>query len=101
MGDTFHHGRSLRFEDVSAPPLRHADLICWSERVVIFVQTGERVERYSASVRRIVSRPAGVTLSCVGLLLQIVRETTEFIRDVRCPQSKTTQRSSRIAEKHG
>jgi hypothetical protein len=35
----------------------------------------------------------------VSRLLKIVGEPAKFIRNVRCPQSKITQRSSRIAEK--
>jgi hypothetical protein len=54
---------------------------------------------HAALICRVISLWTDVALRLVRLSFEIVRETTEFIRNVRCSQSKITQRSSRIAEK--
>ena len=86
MSNTFDHGALLiSFADVSAPPLRHADLVGWFSR--------------RASICRVIPLWSGIALGLIGLLFEIVRETTEFVGNVRRTQSNVAQRNSRIAEK--
>jgi hypothetical protein len=56
-------------------------------------------ESRAGLIRRIVSALAKITRNALRLSFEIVCETTEFIRDVRCPQSKIAQKSSRLVKK--
>ena len=55
--------------------------------------------KHAALVCRVISVRSCIALRSLRILFEIVRETTEFIGNVRRPQGKITQRNSRIAEK--